>query len=100
VTLLLVKICVNKTQILKMVSEKVNFDWGEDFDDGNYKSCFARSVAVNSQYKQLRMSDPRQLQLEEKDSSQESFKRLTIRPLPPVIEPIVEGVKLRKVSAF
>ncbi|CAH1366742.1 unnamed protein product [Tenebrio molitor] len=79
-----------------MVSEKVNFDWGEDFDDGNYKSCFARSVAVNSQYKQLRMSDPRQLQPEEKDSSQESFKRLTIRPLPPVIEPIVEGVKLRK----
>ncbi|RZC36536.1 hypothetical protein BDFB_013462 [Asbolus verrucosus] len=83
-----------------MVSEKVNFNWGLDFDDTNYKSCFARSVAVNSQYKQLRTSDMQQLQPEEKDSSQESSKRLSARPLPPVIEPIVEGVKLRKVSVF
>lgn len=36
-----------------MVSEKVQLDFGTDyFDDSNYKSCFARSVAVNSQFKQ------------------------------------------------
>lgn len=36
-----------------MVSEKVHLDFGTDyFDDSNYKSCFARSVAVNSQFKQ------------------------------------------------
>lgn len=35
-----------------MVSEKVQLDFGSDFDDSNYKSCFARSVAVNSQFKQ------------------------------------------------
>lgn len=37
---------------MKMVSEKVLLDFGTEFDDNNYKSCFARSVAVNSQFKQ------------------------------------------------
>lgn len=80
-----------------MGSEKEIIDWGEDFDEGNYKSCFARSVAVNSQYKQLKTVEPQQLQSDEKDSSQENFKRLSVRPLP-LFQPINEEVKLRKVS--
>ena len=84
-----------------MISEKETYDWGEDFDDATFKSCFARSVAVNSQYKQFKTSDPRQLQTaDNNDSSQETFKRLTTRPLIPVNEPIMEEVKLRKVSDF
>ncbi|KAJ3662702.1 hypothetical protein Zmor_007037 [Zophobas morio] len=82
-----------------MISEKETYDWGEDFDDATFKSCFARSVAVNSQYKQFKTSDPRQLQTaDNNDSSQETFKRLTTRPLIPVNEPIMEEVKLRKNS--
>ncbi|KYB28314.1 uncharacterized protein LOC103312472 [Tribolium castaneum] len=82
-----------------MTSEKEIIDWGEDFDESNYKSCFARSVAVNSQYKQLKTSEPRQLQqLEEKDSSQENFKRLSARPLP-LTQPIVEEIRVRKNSS-
>ncbi|XP_044255442.1 uncharacterized protein LOC123005659 [Tribolium madens] len=78
-----------------MTSGKENIDWGEDFDETIYKSCFARSVAVNSQYKQLKTSE--QLQPEEKDSSQEEFKRLSGRPLL-LTQPIVEEIKVRKNS--
>lgn len=36
-----------------MVSDKVRFDMSvPDLDDGNYKSYFARSMAVNSAYRE------------------------------------------------
>lgn len=39
--------------LLTMLSDKVDFDVNSDFqDNNNYKSCFARSVVVNSQYQQ------------------------------------------------
>lgn len=35
-----------------MVSDKQKLDFGTDFEESVYKSCFARSVAVNSQFHQ------------------------------------------------
>lgn len=35
-----------------MVNDKVDFDFGADFADSNYKSSFARSIAVNSSISQ------------------------------------------------
>lgn len=44
-----------------MCSNDVQFDFSADFGDSNYKSCFARSVAVNSQFHSKSL-DVRQLQ--------------------------------------
>lgn len=44
-----------------MTSDKAQFDVCAD-DDNVYKSCFARSMAVNSQFKQVKCQNPQQLQ--------------------------------------
>lgn len=83
-----------------MVSEKESYDWDVGFEDANFKSCFARSVVVNSHHKLTKKSEPQQLQTDYKRPSEEISKQLSSRPLPPVGEPIVEDVKLRKVSSL
>ncbi|KAK5643054.1 hypothetical protein RI129_009221 [Pyrocoelia pectoralis] len=35
-----------------MLSDKVEYDVNSEFEDNNYKSCFARSIVVNSQHQQ------------------------------------------------
>lgn len=76
-----------------MISDNVNLDWGADLEDNNYKSCFARSVAVNSQYKQIK-PEKQQLLVEEK--LQKGDDKLAPKPVGPLF---MEGVKMRKVRA-
>lgn len=73
---------------------------GDEFDDnadGNYKSCFARSVAVNSQ---LKNKDPRQLHQQPpmaQELSNSSPDRIFQKGAGPAVS-LHEGVRLRKVS--
>ncbi|GLV42696.1 uncharacterized protein CBL_03436 [Carabus blaptoides fortunei] len=73
-------------------NDKVQFDFNADFGDSNYKSCFARSVVVNSQF-QTKSLDLRQLQKVYKD---EQDKR--INPNNVCTEPAVSSdvMRLRK----
>lgn len=39
------------------MNTETNFDFGDsEFDSQNYKSCFARSVAVNSDYRMKKLT--------------------------------------------
>lgn len=53
-------------------NENVQFDFNEDFGDSNYKSCFARSCVVNSQFHSKSL-DLRQLQKLHKDEDNRTF---------------------------
>lgn len=79
-------------------NEKVQFDFNADFGDSNYKSCFARSVVVNSQF-QTKSLDIRQLQRVYKD---EQDKRTNTGNNSVCMEPAAavpsEVIRLRKVS--
>lgn len=70
-------------------NENVQFDLSADFGDSNYKSCFARSVAVNSQHHSKSL-DLRQLQKPTKDE-------IIVEAKPPVVS---ELTRLKKVLIY
>lgn len=73
----------------------VQFDFSADFADSNYKSCFARSVVVNSQY-HGRSLDLRQLQMGPKEETIVENK-----PPPPPPPPVASEVsRLKKVLIY
>lgn len=51
-------------------NDKVKFDFNADFCDSNYKSCFARSCVVNSQFNLSKSLDLRHL-----DKSKEELEK-------------------------
>lgn len=56
------------------MSEKGQFDVCAE-DDNVYKSCFARSMAVNSQFRQVKCKNPVQLQQNGDFKPDDGFKR-------------------------
>ncbi|XP_018567690.1 uncharacterized protein LOC108908223 [Anoplophora glabripennis] len=75
------------------MNNQVQFDLGSEFE-GNYKSCFARSVAVNSQYKQTKSLDFIQ-PLQDNNNAQDVSKKPCAVNRPLVMES-QEVVRLRK----
>lgn len=79
------------------MDNQVQFDLGSEFE-GNYKSCFARSMAVNSQHKQTKSLDFIQPQ-QDNNSIRDGSKKPCVVSRPLVMES-QEVVRLRKVSYF
>lgn len=82
-----------------MLSDNKKVD--TDFEDGNnYKSCFARSVVVNSQYQHLKMLQNQQQLLKEDNNNSENTvdtnkgNSIIIKRTPQTVLP----GKLRRVS--
>lgn len=79
------------------MNSQVQFDLGSEFD-GNYKSCFARSMAVNSQHKQTKSLDFIQPQQDNNSTGDGSKKPCVVNR--PLVMEFQEVVRLRKVSYF
>lgn len=77
------------------MNKQAQFDLGCEFD-GNYKSCFARSMAVNSQYKQTKSLDFIHPQQDNNSTGDAVKKPCGVNR--PVAAESQEVVRLRKVS--
>lgn len=73
----------------RKMSAKPRFELGGEFEDKNFASCFARSVVVNSQYKQAKSLDGNFVQTinagEQQLNKSPSFET-------------ADGIRLRRVS--
>lgn len=77
------------------MNNQAQFDLTSEFE-GNYKSCFARSMAVNSQYKQTKSLDFIQPQQDNKSTGDALKKPCGVNR--PLVAESQEVVRLRKVS--
>ncbi|XP_074028262.1 uncharacterized protein [Leptinotarsa decemlineata] len=78
------------------MSDKVQFDLGGEYENPSYKSCFARSIEVNSHGKEPKSLDYKQLKSENKDEGGHLKKQLApSRPFTPDFQGS-DIVRLRK----
>lgn len=71
------------------MSAKTRFELGGEFEDKNFASCFARSVVVNSQYKQAKSLD---------GTKQESINAGELQLKKSSTPDTADGIRLRRVS--
>ncbi|XP_072400017.1 uncharacterized protein [Diabrotica undecimpunctata] len=78
------------------MTDNLQYDFNSEFENRNYKSCFARSMAVNSQYKPPKSLDYQQMGSEVKKKSEIFKKEISDRPS--VQNQETQEVKMRKSS--